>query len=100
MDSETKQIVSEQSKLQELLSHEGWKIARRKIEEEILGLQNAFDIETGTPEEMIRDLQARKMASTMLFDWLRQLEGDAESAVLNKPQSKLTHVVDLDNAPQ
>lgn len=84
MDTETRKIVTEQSRLQELVSHDGWKIARKRITDEIMDLQNAFNIKAETPEKMLIDLESRKLASLILFDWLRQLEGDAVSAEDNK----------------
>lgn len=76
-DIETKKVETEQAKLFDLVGHEGWKIARRRIESKIMDLQNAFNIEDADPSKMLIDLNARKIASNLIFEWLRELEGDA-----------------------
>lgn len=81
MDKETQEVYSEQKTLQSLVGHQGWPLAREMFTRKILELQNAFDIEDSTPEKMVTDLQARKIASSLLFDFLRQIEGTASQAV-------------------
>lgn len=48
MDPETKQILSEQEMLRELVGHQGWQVARKIMAEKILDLQDAFKIEDRT----------------------------------------------------
>ena len=88
MDKETSEVYSEQKTLQSLVGHQGWPLARQMFTEKILELQNAFDIEDSSPEKMVIDLQARKMASTLLFDFLRQIEGTASQVEETKPLDK------------
>ena len=88
MDRETQAIVSEQKKLADLLGNEGWVIARNKFAEKVLDLQNAFNIEDKTPEEMVIDLRARKMATILLWDFLKQIEGAAEMPEAPTPTTK------------
>lgn len=80
MDSETKAVLSEQQHLALLVDGTGWGIARAKLVEKINELQNAFSIEETTPEKMLVDLQSRKLASTILFDWLRDIESNKQVA--------------------
>lgn len=96
MDGETKRILEEQQLLSEVLNHNGWKIARQKFADKILALQNAFDIETATPTTMLRDLQARKKATEILWSFLRELEGSGEVVTENRDLKK-THVVNLES---
>lgn len=85
MDNETKKVLSEQEHLLALTNHSGWHIARAKLSDRILELQNAFNIEDGTPDKMIVDLHARKIASGILFDWLKEIESSKEVIDENKP---------------
>lgn len=80
MDKETQNIIGEQKSIESLTQHEAWPIIRRKITDKILDLQNAFDIDDRTATTMLRDLQARKLAASMLFDWLREIEGTVDQA--------------------
>lgn len=93
-DFETKNIIQEQKLLLEVTNHEGWAIVRRVLTEKILALQNAFEIETATPTTMLRDLQARKKATEILFAFLREIEGAKE--VVNEQKPVNSYIVNLD----
>lgn len=95
MDGETKRILEEQQLLSEVLNHHGWKIARQKFTDKILALQNAFEIESATPTTMLRDLQARKKATEILFAFLRELEG-AGDVIHENQDLKKSYVVNLE----
>ncbi len=77
MDRETQDILAIQKQLQEVVGTDGWRIVRAKLTQKILDLQNAFNIDDADPQRMLIDLQARKMASNTLFDFLREIEGTA-----------------------
>lgn len=86
--------MTEQKLIAEVTSHEGWTIVRRILSEKILALQNAFDIETATPTTMLRDLQARKKATEILFDFLREIEGAKDVIIQDKVKDSF--IVNLD----
>jgi len=88
MDKETKDIVTEQIELKSFTETKAWGIIRLKYTEKVLALQNAFDIDSSDPQRMFLDLQARKIASTILFDFLRDIEGSAAQAEDNKDMDK------------
>ena len=93
-DNETKNILSEQRLINEVLNHQGWPVIRTILANKILALQNAFDIDHATPTTMFRDLQARKKATEILFDFLREVEGAKEVAQEN-PKEK-SHIINLE----
>ncbi len=74
----TEQIIGIQKRLNGLIGHEGWDIARQRLVERISDLQNAFNINDKTADEMLVDLNARKIATTILFEWLQDIEGTAK----------------------
>lgn len=80
----TEQIIGIQKRLHALVGHEGWSVARDRLVKRIEDLQNAFSIEDKTEHEMFVDLKARKIASVVLFDWLRDIEGTADQFESNK----------------
>jgi len=84
MDPETKQILSEQEMLRELVGHQGWQVARKIMAEKILDLQDAFKIEDRTATAMLNDLRVRKKAAQILFDFLKEIEGTAQQSQDNK----------------
>lgn len=84
MDNETKKVLSEQEHLLALIGHSGWPIARVRLTDKIMDLQNAFNIEDKDERSMLIDLHARKIASNILFDWLKDIESSKEVVDENK----------------
>lgn len=94
-DKETQDLLLKYKEIHDLVGHVGWRLVREKLSQKVLDLQNAFNIEEATPEKMLIDLQARKMASGILFDWLREVEGDAQTAVENPQTLDKSYIVKL-----
>lgn len=94
MDNETKNILNEQQLLTEVTNHQGWSVVRKIFSDRILALQNAFDIEAATPTTMLRDLQARKKATEILWSILQEIEG--AKAVIETQIEKESFIVNLD----
>jgi len=95
MDKETQEVLHKYKDIADLVGHQGWHLVRAKLTGKILDLQNAFNIESTDPTKMLIDLEARKMASTILFDWLREVEGDATMAAENKELVDKSYIVKL-----
>lgn len=68
-------IALEATKIASITGHENWPVVRAKLTERILDLQNAFNIDDADPQAMVVDLKARKLATSLMFDWLRDIEG-------------------------
>jgi hypothetical protein len=73
--SEDRDIALEATKITTITGHENWPVVRAKLTDRILDLQNAFNILDTDPTAMIVDLKARKLATALMFDWLRDIEG-------------------------
>lgn len=95
VDKETQQVLDKNQALFELVNHSSWKQARQIIADKILDLQNAFNIDDRDTAQMLADLRARKIATTLLFDFLREIEGSAYEAVQDKKQLK-SYIVNLE----
>jgi len=94
MDTETTTVLSEQDQLRQLVSHDGWKVARRIMADKILDLQDAFKIDDRTATAMLNDLRVRKKAAQILFDFLQEIEGTATQAEDNAiMKSNKAHIV-------
>ncbi len=94
MDNETNKILSEQDMLRELVGHQGWVVARKILLDKILELQDAFQIEDKTATAMLNDLRARKKASRIIYDWLKEIEGTAQQSQDNiNLESNRKHIV-------
>ena len=93
LDAETARLQHIGKALQEMIVSEGWDIARSRLTERILALQNAFQIEDKTADEMLVDLKSRKLASALLFDWLKDVEGTVEQTHTNLHTVKPSHII-------
>ena len=95
LDPETARLQNIAKSLKGLIEHEGWSIARDRLTTRILDLQNAFSIEGKTADEMFVDLRARKIASTILFEWLKDIEGTVDQIETNLPKEKELYIINL-----
>lgn len=84
MDHETELIIGDQHKVREMLGTEGWKVAHRFLLNKILTLNDAFNIVTVDPQQMLIDLQSRKYASVILTQFVNELVGMGQAAIENK----------------
>lgn len=91
-DPETQKIHDTNQQLSELVHSSGWRIARGMIVEKIMELQNVAEyidvIQTGNATKLLKEMKANKRAAEILFDWLRQIEGGAETAATEVPHGK------------
>ena len=95
MDNETKQILSEQQLLKDLVGHPGWTVARKMLADKILELQNAFNLDDRTATTMLQDLRANKKASQILWSFLKEIEGTATQSDDNVQTTK-SYIVKLE----
>lgn len=95
MDKETKEILSKNKHIEEMIMSEGWKIAKELLLNKMLDLQNAFQIEDKDPQSMLTDLRARRLAQTLLLEWLQELTGASAVMEDNKPVMP-SYIVKLD----
>lgn len=91
VDPETDKIVTKNRHLLDMVKGDGWKIARQMFVDKILELQNVAEymdvIQTGNATKLLREMKAQKRAAEILFDFLRQVEGGAETAEIDgKPK--------------
>jgi|ERR1035437_2707236 hypothetical protein len=93
MDSkEDKVVLDDQGKLQDLVSHAGWGVARKKFVERILELQSVSEytdfLDRMDPTKLLIAMKVDKKVAEVLYDFLAEIEGTAqqgvESAVTNK----------------
>lgn len=98
-NQETIDVSNINKDLHELVNHAGWRHARKMLTEKVLELQNVSEytdiIQTGNATRLLKEMKANKRAAEILFDWLRQIEGNASVAVDNKPLNVQSHIVRL-----
>ena len=100
-DTETQKVIDRNSKLLELVNHHGWKEARQILVEKIVELQNVAEyidiIQTGNATKLLKEMKANKRAAEILFDFLRQVEGGAQTAVENTVKPEKNFIVRLED---
>lgn len=70
-DNETQKIVTESKTIQALVEHEAWPILREKLVNRIKDLIDLSNLDLSTtPEKITLDLNARKKAADILFNFL------------------------------
>jgi hypothetical protein len=99
MTPEDLKIQSEQKELIAMIGSQGWKIARGRIVERILQLQNVAEyvdiIQTGNATKLLKEMKANKRCAEILYEWLADIEGTAQQAVDDKKDVK-SHILVLD----
>lgn len=100
IDPETQAISDKNSDLLELVNHHGWRRARQILADKIVELQNVSEyvdiIQTGNATALLREMKANKRAAEILFDFLRQIEGGAQSSIENKVKKTPSHIYKVD----
>lgn len=69
--NEDKTLLTDSEEVRKMLETRGWAIVKAKYDQQILDLQNITNIDTSTPDNLMADLKARKMASDILFNFLK-----------------------------
>lgn len=79
LDKDTQKIDSEGKALEGLIQHEGWALAKAKLISRVANLLSIdqVDIMNTTPDMIIAAITAKKTASTILLDWIKEVEGTA-----------------------
>lgn len=87
LDADTQEVLSDTDELVNLTNSKGWAIAKSKLDQRILDLQNINNIDLTKPETLAIQLAARKLASDLLFEWL---QGDIYGVISqNQSNAKL-----------
>ena len=71
LDVETTSEISDGEKIQYMTQTDGWQIVFAKLSERILDLQNINNLNDSSPEQLIAEIKARKLAVDILWDWLK-----------------------------
>lgn len=79
LDKETSNLLTEQKKLRDLVSHEGWSIVRKKILEKASELLNLDTLDVlSNPQSAIQEIGMRKLAAYRLLEVLKDITGTVE----------------------
>lgn len=86
-DRETNKVLTEQEKIKSLVDSEGWGVVKSKLLARLTDAMDIGNIDDSSPEKLLTDIRARKIAVGMVWDWLKMdVEGTAEQYVENKPK--------------
>ena len=96
MDTDTKKIVGDNKFLQEMIDHEGWKIARQLFTQKIVELSNILSLEETDPNKLMIEIQARRYATNLLWDFIREIEGSRDVVETNKVTEQTSFIVRID----
>ncbi len=71
LDAESQKVLTEADHVKNMTNSEGWKIVKDKLDALILDLQNINNLDLTDLTTLSTQLGARKMASDIIFGWLK-----------------------------
>lgn len=71
LDEETQKSLTDAQEVELLIGSKGWGVIKGKLDALILDLQNINNLEVGATASLETQLLGRKMASDLLFAWLK-----------------------------
>jgi hypothetical protein len=84
LDEDTKQELTDAESVILMIESAGWKVVKDKLDAKIIDLQLIGNVEGTTSDEKVKNMEARGMAVSILFDWLKNdIYGYAEQQTLN-----------------
>lgn len=83
-DQETNEVLTEGEELLNMTRSRGWGIARGKLTEKILDLQNIHNVDDTSIDNVVVDMKSRKLAVAILFAFLKDIEGTASQHEANR----------------
>lgn len=86
VDKETSKQLTDGEELQRMTESKGWGLARAKLVDLIIDLQNIHNLDEGgaSIDNVVVDIKSRKAAVAILHAWLKDVEGTVEQHKNNK----------------
>lgn len=85
INEETKKVLSDGEKIRDLMNNDGWKIAKEKLFSKLITLDSITSVDDIHLNDLqrIREYEVRKGVVSIILEWIRDVEGDAERHVSN-----------------
>jgi hypothetical protein len=84
-DQDTVKELSAAEHLKNMVASQGWQIAKAALDKEIIDLQMIGNVVGSTPDEKVKNMEARTMAVSILYTWLkRDVYGHIEQQEVTK----------------
>lgn len=83
-DNETSKQLTDGEELQRMTESKGWGIARLRLVNMILDLQNIHNLDDASIDNVVVDIKSRKAAVAIMHAWLQGVEGSVEQHKNNK----------------
>jgi len=71
MDKETAQIMTDGEEIRAMTEGKGWDLVHGKLKLRVIDLQNINNLDTEKLETIATQIAARKMASDLIYEWLK-----------------------------
>lgn len=79
IDQETARRIKEGTEIKEMIKSEGWILAKRMLMTEITSLSDIMRYSNTSPDTLFTEIAANQQAIKVLLEWLRKVEGLAET---------------------
>lgn len=83
MDKETSEVYSEGQMAVDFIKSKEWTWIKKLLGDKIIDMQSVLNIKRVSPTDMAREVWARQMATDILFEVLKDVEGMAEKHEAN-----------------
>jgi hypothetical protein len=91
-DIENKRVEKENKEITSFVRTEAWGIIKNKLTDLVADMQNIANIPDKSPEQVVVEIKARKLSCVILLNWLREIEGTANSINNQEVEEKSFYV--------
>jgi hypothetical protein len=84
VDKDTDKQLTDGEELQRMTESKGWGLARQKLVDKILDLQNIHNVDEASIDNVVVDIKSRKAAVAIMYAWLADVEGSVEQHKANR----------------
>ncbi len=88
LDKETSEQLRAGSKVREFVRSEGWALVKAELTDRLVLLADITTLSDSDPVEMLREIQTRKLAISLVIGWFREVEGQASQQESNEEYFK------------
>lgn len=75
LDKDSIRIQNEAKSIIDIIESAAWGPMKQTLVDKIIDLQDINNVDVSSIESIAIDLKARKLAATILFNWMQEIEG-------------------------
>lgn len=92
MDKESLENINRIKDIADTVSSKGWAYITDDLHNKLKDSISVFNVSGDTPEKVMLDLEARKLAVNLVSDWLEDIMGEAINAEYIKEENNKNYI--------